>query len=73
MSDASGDIIIKGGSVQIHFDGSLYQKDPSDPRKFSHSDRKIQRIIIDDENGKMQFDSGDHPDGLKYTIRVLCK
>lgn len=73
MSEASGDIIIKGGSVQILFDRALYQQDPSDPKKYSHQGRKIERITIMDEMGSPMFTSGDHPDGLKWTIEIRCK
>jgi hypothetical protein len=73
MSDAGGDIIIKGSSVHIHFNATLYQRDPSDPSKYSNPIRKISRIIIRDENDVMKFDSGDHPIGLKWTIEVLSK
>ncbi len=73
MSDAGGDIIIKGGSVEVYFDGILYQKDPSDSRKHSNSLKKIDRIKIKDETGVIKYDSGDHPDGFRGTITVLCK
>ena len=73
MSDAGGDIIIKGGSVQVHFDGSLYVQDSSDPRKHSSAKKKIQRIKIVDDTGRMLYDSGEHPDGLRWTVQVLCK
>lgn len=73
MSDSGGDIIIKGGSVQLHFDSAQYTKDPSDPRKHSNLNKRITRIVIDDGAGGIQYDSGDHPDALKWTIKVLCR
>lgn len=73
MSDSGGDIILKGGSVQLHFDDVLYTKDPSDPRMRSNRNKKIVRITIDDESGSIQYDSGDHPAGLQCTIKVFCK
>lgn len=71
MADGGGggEIIIKGGSVQISFDGSLYQKS-SDPNTHKHQIRKITRVQVDDENGKSQFDSGSKKGGLKWTIKV---
>jgi hypothetical protein len=70
MSNGSGDIIIKGGSVQVEFDDIVYQRDPAYLHRYSNDDRKITRIVI---TGDMNFDSGDHPDGLRCDITVLCR
>lgn len=70
MSDGGGDIIIKGGSVNVQFDDSLYRKDPNDPKKHDNANRKITRIVIVDENDAEQYNSGDSPNGLKWTITV---
>ena len=70
MSDGSTEIIIKGGSVQISFDGSLYLKESPDPNTHKHQTRKITRVQVSDESGKSLFDSGKDDGGLKWTIRV---
>jgi hypothetical protein len=70
MSEAGGEIIIKGGSVQISFDDSLYLKESADPNSHKHQTRKITRVQVSDEGGESKFDSGTDKDGLKWTIRV---
>ena len=70
MADGGGGvIIIKGGSVQISFDDSLYSKQ-ADPNTHKHPTRKITRVQVSDENEKSQFDSGTDNGGLKWTITV---
>ncbi|HKB65722.1 MAG TPA: hypothetical protein VKC61_07670 [Pyrinomonadaceae bacterium] len=73
MSDGSGEIIIKGGSVKLDFDESVYKKNPSDPKKHENANRRITEIVIVDENGAEQFNSGNKPNGLKWTITVSTK
>lgn len=73
MADGGGEIIIKGGSVNVQFDDSVYKKDPSDPKKHENANRKITRIVVVDENGGERFNSGDSPSGLKWTIAVSTK
>src|SRR6185503_2750222 len=71
MADGGGGaVIIKGGSVRISFDGSLYLKDALDPNTHKHQTRKITRVLVSDENGGSQFDSGTNKDGLKWTNSV---
>jgi hypothetical protein len=73
MADGgSGEIIIRGGSVKITFDGSLYVKETEeDPNNHKHPTRKITRVQVDDEAGKPRFDSGtDDGGGLQWTITV---
>jgi hypothetical protein len=65
-----GEIIIKGGSVEVEFDGTVYTKDPANPRKNKNPNKKITRVVI---TGDIAFDSGDHPSGLKCEIRATCK
>jgi hypothetical protein len=65
-----GDIIIKGGSVDLEYDESVYQKDPADPKSHKNSTRKITRVVI---TGDISYDSGDHPEGLRCTITTTCK
>jgi hypothetical protein len=69
----SGDIIIKGGSVEISFDGSIYLKESPDPNTHKHQTRKITRVQVSDESGASKFDSGTDKDGLKWTIKVFTE
>jgi hypothetical protein len=62
---SGGDIIIKGGSVDLVFDESLYPKNPNDPGSHRNDNRKITRVVI---TGDISFDSGDHPEGLRCDI-----
>ncbi|HEX9422739.1 MAG TPA: hypothetical protein VF899_05810 [Pyrinomonadaceae bacterium] len=71
MADG-GDIIIRGGSVDLDYDDSVYPKDPGNPKKHKNNDKKIRQITVTD-NGRILFDSGDHPEGLAFTISVLTK
>lgn len=64
------DIIIKGGSVELDYDESVYPKNPSDPRSHKNGTKKITRVVI---TGEIQFDSGDHPNGLRCEITTTCK
>lgn len=73
MSDGGGEIIIKGGSVNVQFDESVYKKDPNDPKKHENANRKITSIVIVDENGGERFNSGESQGGLKWTITVSTK
>ena len=73
MADGgNGEIIIRGGSVKITFDSSLYLKETSeDPNNHTRDTRKITRVQVDDEAGERRFDSGpDAGDGLQWTIKV---
>ena len=71
MSDGSGEIIIKGGSVQVVFDTGLFVKEANtDPALHKHESRKITRVKVEDENEKLQFDSGLSGEGLRWTITV---
>jgi len=70
MGDTGGDIIIKGGSVHVAFDGALYQKVSSDPTIHKHDDRKIVRVKVEDENGLSRFDTALNEDGLLWTITI---
>ena len=68
-----GDIIIKGGSVDLTFDDDVYKKDdPSKPKKHRNSNGKITKIVVVDENGAEKCNSGDSPSGLKWTITVTA-
>jgi hypothetical protein len=71
MGDGGGDIIIKGGSVDVNFDDNLYRKDPADPKRHENATRKITRITVVDESTKTVYDSGDDPSGLNWTVKVF--
>jgi len=71
MADGSGEIIIKGGSVEVSFDTGLYRKQSEvDPVSHKHETRKITRVNVVDENKELKFDSGLSDEGLKWTITV---
>ncbi len=61
-----GDIIIKGGSVELDFNDDYYPKDTL--RR--NEKQKITRIQI---TGDVKYDSNDHPEGLHCDITVTCK
>jgi hypothetical protein len=65
-----GDIIIKGGSVDLIYDESYYPRDSEKPTKHANSNRKITRIVI---TGEVTYDSGEFPDGLKCEIKTTCR
>ncbi len=65
-----GDIIIKGGSVELDFDDTMYTKDLLEPRRHKNSDLKITRVMID---GDITFDSGEVKEGLSCTITTTCE
>jgi hypothetical protein len=67
MGSGSGDIIIKGGSVEVVFDGLLYPVDLQDPLSHKNANRKITRIVI---SGDVSFDSGVHTEGLRCEVRA---
>ena len=65
------DIIIKGGSVNVQYDDSLYRKEGS----WDHTslEKTMTRITVVDENGRTLYDSGENVGGLKWEIRAYCK
>ena len=72
MADGGGEIIIRGGSCEIHFDESLFQKDTSDPsnHKLKHVEMRIEEIHINEDPGKQLFDGYYTPDGFKGEIKI---
>ena len=66
----SGTIIIKGGSVELSFDGTLYVKESGTPGMHKCATVKITRVQVDDADGKPKFDSGASDDALNWTITV---
>jgi hypothetical protein len=71
MADG-GDIIIRGGSVDLDYDEAVYPVEPGHPRKHRAGGKKIRQITVTD-NGRTVFDSGDHPEGLAFTVSVFTK
>lgn len=65
-----GEIIIKGGSVELEYDGAVYPPDRSDPNKHKNGAKKITRVVI---TGDITFDSGERPSGIKCWITTTCK
>ena len=71
MASGSGDIIIKGGSVDVIFADDLYPRNSqSDPSSHKNANRKITSVVI---TGDITFDSGDHPEGLLCEVTVSTK
>ncbi len=70
MSNGTSDIIIKGGSAEVHFDDAIYEQDPQDPHKYQNQDKKIVRVVI---TGDINFDSGENGSGLQCEIVVSCR
>jgi hypothetical protein len=69
-SNGSGDIIIKGGSVQVQFDDAGYTRNGS---KHDNPNKKITRIVVVDENGVEKLNSGDSQGGLRWTVTVTTR
>ena len=68
-----GDIIIKGGSVDIDFDDEKYPKEPDKPRNHKGNDLKITRVTVEDENNTMKYDSNTaSADPTRWTVHVYC-
>jgi len=66
-----GDIIIKGGSVDIQYDDSLYPK--AGAWGHINPNKRMTRITVADESGETVFDSGDNRVGLKWEIKAHCE
>lgn len=67
-----GDIIIKGGSVDIDYDNAVY---PAEPGKRGHKNDKqrITRVLVEDAGGTSQYDSDDvAADTSTWKITVYC-
>jgi len=71
MGDTSSDIIIKGGSVELVFDDTIYSKETNDPKMRKARDMKITQVII--TGGGMDWTSPEFPQGSNCTIRIVCK
>jgi hypothetical protein len=67
----SSDIIIKGGSVELEFDDSVFEKEPGDPKIRKARDLKITQVVV--TGGGMEWSSDVFPQGSACTIRIVCK
>lgn len=66
-----GEIIIKGTSVEVEYNGDVYKPVPG-TNKHRSPDKKITKVVVRDERDVVVYDSGDHPGGLKWTITATC-
>lgn len=72
MGDTGSDIIIKGTSVTLEFDETVYRKQNGDPKKYKNETRKITRIQVLDDTGAERFVIEDNA-GLRWTVNVITK
>ena len=72
-SDGGSEIIIKGGSVHVQFNSSGYTKDPGDPSKHEHRNKKITKIVVHDDKGNEKLSIADAQGGLKWTVTVTTE
>ena len=67
-----GDIIIKGGSVDIDYDDAVYPPDPGKPRKHQ-GNQTITRVTVEDEGNNLKYDSQQEAaDTTRWKISVFC-
>ena len=67
MSNGTGnDIIIKGGSVDIIFNDSVF---PAGNNGSHKGQRKIQQIVVTDDQGVVQYDSNP-ADVRRWTVTI---
>jgi hypothetical protein len=64
-----GDIIIKGGSAEIHFNNEHFPKNEGDPKKRKHEAGQIVRIKVSG-TGENDFTQEFPGEGFKGTIVV---
>ena len=76
MADG-GDIIIKGGSVDLDYDEDVYKKVAGKPKKHAAGNKRIRQITVTRNDAKPGdpplYDSNDHPEGLDFTVSVFTK
>jgi hypothetical protein len=73
MSDDPGNIIIKGGSVDLDYDDTIYVKESGNPKIHKNENRNITRILVLDEKKAPVYDSEQHNEGLRWTVTVYTK
>lgn len=71
MADG-GDIIIRGGSVDLEYDENVYPHDNGRPRNHRNNNKKIIRILVVDEQGVTQLDRSDN-NGMKWEITAFTR
>lgn len=66
------DIIIKGGSVEVHFDDTGYvEQQPGEPKDKKNDNKKMTQVVIFDDQASTEiFNSGPHQGGLKWTVKI---
>ncbi len=69
MSDTGSDIIIKGGSVEIAFDGKTFSGKDG---KYGNKDKKIVTVEVRDNNTN-QTEQVNIPADGKCTIRITTR
>lgn len=69
MADG-GDIIIKGGSVIIEYDDSIYPPEPGNPGVHK-GNKTIRKFTIADERGNTKYDSGADNVSM-WRVTVSC-
>ena len=68
MGEGSGEIIIKGGSVELSFDDGIYQRVLNDPGAYRNQNRQITRVLVEDQEGKVHLDSSEKVGLWRITI-----
>lgn len=70
-----GDIIIKGGSVDIDYDDRVYPPVTGKPRNHKANDQTIIRVTVNDGAGAKKYDSNDEPGAnpSEWLIKVYCQ
>jgi ribosomal protein L21E len=69
MSDGSGEIIIRGGSVEIEFSEQTFQGQDG---KYSNSHNKITSVEVTDDNTQ-QTQTVNIPANGKCTIKIYSR
>ena len=64
-----GDIIIKGGSVDINFDDAVYP--PGNSGSHANQGMRMQRILVTDEQNQTKYDSGQSGAVARWTVTVM--
>lgn len=68
-ADGSGEIIIKGGSCEIHFDDGVFTAYTKDGKQNHMQDElQITQIVVE---GNRTFDSGKIDGGFYGEIRIM--
>ena len=69
-----GDIIIKGGSVDIDYDDAVYTVETGKPRNHKNKDQTITRVLVADGGGAKKYDSNDESENASaWKVTVYCE